>query len=380
MNSDSRIELTFKDATDSESEPVRLVTPELIPEASEHTPEELSPKYVSPMEELKAKVESEQAATAQEFSAAQVASAAQAVSAAQVDSASLSACGNSEPPSPAYNFAGSYAFEPSRSSLFPDFKQVFNCAYFTAAALASADLVTTLDNDLLLVFPVLFSIFAVGAFVYSINQRVHISDFSVTLSTRTRFLIRSIALLIPIPIIAGAVCVRLSDLELDLANTAYDAAQYGKATDHLNQAINLNPFNEGAYDAFSRVYFMQSAWGLANEFAQKAIALDPNDSYAWSDKARPLHMMQKNSEAITAAEKAVQLDPTNGQAFSTLAESNLELGKYEAALDAAQKHTKIHSDEPYAFELTANILRKMGRDAEAAAAETAFTASSASPK
>ncbi len=362
MNSDQRIELTFKDATDSE--PVKLVTPDNTTDEPNLSRASSSGELESSSGDFETEVDSEHCP------------------ASLTDS---STCENSDPilhaysdpgesqslyqPSVTYSLSGYYPSTPLRSSILPDLKQVFNCAYFTAAALASADLVTTLNNHMLLIFPLLFGMFAVGAFVYSINQRVHISDFSVTLSQRTRFLIRAIALLIPVPIIAGAVCVRLSDHELDLANNAYDAEQYAQATDHLNVAINLNPFNEGAYDAFSRVYFMQSAWALAYDYAQKAIALDPNDSYAWSDKARPLHMMQRNSEAIVAAEKAVQLDPTNGQAFSTLAECYLDAGKYEVALDAAQKHSKIHNTEPYAFELTANILRKLGRDAEATAAD-----------
>ncbi|MBS1956368.1 MAG: tetratricopeptide repeat protein [Cyanobacteria bacterium SZAS-4] len=365
MNSDPRIELAFKDATDSESESVKLVTPDCNPErlsldcdaAKEENEPGIQPS-VNPQVLPAAEQEIEPAAEPEVV----------VVTESAVES------GHASPGAPSsaeigYSFARHYAFEPSRSSLFPDLKQVLNCAYFTAAALASADLVTTLNNHWLLVFPIIFSMFAVGAFVYSINQRVHISDFNVVFSQRTRFLIRAIALLIPIPIIAGAIAVRMSDHELDLANNAYDAEHYAQAIDHLNLAINLNPFNEGAYDAFSRVYFMQSAWGLANQYAQKAIALDPTDSYAWSDQARPLHMMQQNSEAILAAKKAVELDSTNGQAFSTLAESYQELGQYEAALEAAKKHAKIHNTEPYAFELTANILRKMGLNDEAAAVD-----------
>lgn len=335
MNSERKVEITFKDATDSESEPVKLVTPETS-ERPDSSPEELCSEHSEPIF---------QAYTSRECSESSV------------------------PPALTYSLSSHYASEPSRASLFLDLKQVFNCAYFTAAALASTYLVSTLNNHLLIVFPILFGMFAVGAFVYSISRRVHISDFNITFSQHTRFVIRAIALLIPIPIMAGAMCVGMSERELGLANTAYDAEQYSQATDHLNLAINLNPYNEGAYDAFSRVYFMQTAWGLAIESAQKAISLDPNDSYAWSDKARPLHMMQRDSEAIVAAEKAVHLDPTNGQAFSTLAECYLDSGKYEVALDAAQKHSKIHNTEPYAFELTANILRKLGRDAEAAAAD-----------
>ncbi|CAN5620644.1 hypothetical protein BH10CYA1_BH10CYA1_57400 [soil metagenome] len=351
MNADPRTELKFKEAADSKSEPVRLVTAEIASSEEpglNEVPPEIEPEE-SPLGDLPKSESSE------------------TILHAYTNRASFSS-GSFSKADLTYSLSGHYPSEPSRSSILPDLKQLFNCAYFTAAALASADLVNSLNNHMLLAFTFLFVSFAIGAFVYSINQRVHISDFSVTLSRRTRRAIRAIALFIPIPIIAGAACVRMSDYQLDLANTAYDTALYSQAIDHLNLAIKLNPFNEGAYDAFSRVHYMQSEWDLAYEYGQKASSLDPKDSYAWSDQARPLHMMQRNAEAIVAAEKAVQLDPTNGQAFSTLAESYLEAGQYEMALYAAQKHSKIHTTEPYAFEVTANILRKLGRESEAAAA------------
>lgn len=275
MNTDPKIELTFKDATDSE--PVKLVTPDNT--CSEPNLSCSKGELESSSGDLETRVESERAQSTLANSSTWENS--DSILHAYSDTGQSQ---SSNHPGVTYSLSGYYPTTPSRASMLPDLKQVFNCAYFTTAALASADLVTTLNNHLLLIFPLLFGMFAVGAFVYSINQRVHISDFSVTLSQRTRFLIRAIALLIPIPIIAGAVCVRLSDHELDLANNAHDAEHYAQAIDHLNVAINLNPFNEGAYDAFSRVYFMQSAWALANDYAQKAIALDPNDSYAWSDR------------------------------------------------------------------------------------------------
>lgn len=253
-------------------------------------------------------------------------------------------------------------------SIFPDLKQVLNCAYFTAAALAAAELVSAFDNVMFYGMAALCGVIASAAFVYSLNQRVHISDFAVTFSRRTRRIIRATALLLPIPIFVAVSCARLAANEVAVAERLYDADQYTQAMTHLEAAQRLNPFSQGTYEAISRVFFAESSYPQALEYAEKAISMDPTDSYAWVDKAKPLHEMKMNDAALVAAQKAIDLDRTNGQAFATMAETYNDMGMYDQALEAAQTHVTLHNTEAYAYEIKEQVLRNMGRDADAAAA------------
>ncbi len=253
-------------------------------------------------------------------------------------------------------------------SIFPDLKQVLNCAYFTAAALAAAELVSAFDNVMFYGMAALCGVIASAAFVYSLNQRVHISDFAITFSRRTRRMIRATALLLPIPIFVAVSCARLAANEVAVAEQLYDADQYARAMTHLESAQRLNPFSQGTYEAISRVFYAESIYPQALEYAEKAISMDPTDSYAWVDKAKPLHEMKMNDAALVAAQKAIDLDRTNGQAFATMAETYNEMGMYDQALEAAQTHVTLHNTEAYAYEIKEQVLRNMGRDADAAAA------------
>jgi tetratricopeptide (TPR) repeat protein len=262
------------------------------------------------------------------------------------------------------NSAGGY----SSSNPWFDFKQLVNAVYFIGAAWAAAELLHSLECPLFCPLLALFSAFAGAALVFSINTRAHLSDFAVTLSSRTRSRIRMWALVLPLPLIACAMSTSIASHELTLGEKAFDNDQYEDAILHLNTAARLNPFSEGTIDGLSRVFYMTGDDSKALAYAEQAIAMDPKDSYAWSDEGRALRMLGRYPEAIVASEKAVGLDATNAQAFASLADLYFDVGKYDMALEAAQKHATMHFTEAYAFELKAKILDQLGRVDEAAAA------------
>jgi tetratricopeptide (TPR) repeat protein len=249
---------------------------------------------------------------------------------------------------------------------FSEAKQLFNAFYFGLSAIAIGTVCLTWKLPILSLTAAVFGALAVMAFVFAFYNKAHPADFSVTLSSRTRRLIRTSALLFPLPFFAVVIAMFPAQWQLQEGQKLFHDGKYNEALVHLNLAAVLNPVSEKAFAELADCYnfVWKSDKSLAN--ADKALRLDPLDGDAWASKAWALNAESEYAQALPAALNAVKYSPGSGQANHALAAAYRNLGEYELALPPASKHIRIHFNEPGAFELRADILDRLGRSEEAA--------------
>jgi tetratricopeptide (TPR) repeat protein len=245
-------------------------------------------------------------------------------------------------------------------------KQHFNVIYFALSACAVNIVCQTWKLPILWLAVAFCAAAALASAAFILNNRAHPSDFSFTFSTRTRRLIRTSALLFPLPFFAIVIAQFPAQWQLQEGQKLFHDGKYKEALVHLNIAAVLNPVSEKAFAELADCYnfVWKSDKSLAN--ADKALSLDPLDGDAWASKAWALNAENQYAQALPAALNAVKYRPGSGQANHALAAAYLNLGDYELALPPASRHIRIHFNEPGAFELRADILDKLGQSEEAA--------------
>jgi tetratricopeptide (TPR) repeat protein len=125
----------------------------------------------------------------------------------------------------------------------------------------------------------------------------------------------------------------------------------------------------------------------ALEACEHALRLDARLDVVWNNKAITLSRLQRHEEALTAIDEALRLSPRSPNAWVTKAEALAALKRTEEAHAAAEQSLAVldeewsrraqtaakwvdgwtESDE---WQVRAGALRLLGREAEAAEAET----------
>jgi tetratricopeptide (TPR) repeat protein len=188
--------------------------------------------------------------------------------------------------------------------------------------------------------------------------------------------------------------------------------QYKEAVDAADRAIQLNPNLALAHSNKAAALVNLQLNQEAVDAADRAIQLDPNLALGYNNKAAALVNLQQYKEAIDAANRAMQLDPSLPQAFMNkiaVIESSLQkwapvgkalkdyiailqalieksqkddalvyviragafatLQRYVEALDAYEHALTLDPSLASAWSGKAEVLRVLGREEEAQAAE-----------
>ena len=89
------------------------------------------------------------------------------------------------------------------------------------------------------------------------------------------------------------------------------AEGFPKATAAAERALQIDPRLDAAHAVLSEIYLSQLRWGKAEEHIRQAIALQPDSPDAHRSHSRLLLHLGRFDEAINAARKAYELDAAN---------------------------------------------------------------------
>jgi tetratricopeptide (TPR) repeat protein len=188
--------------------------------------------------------------------------------------------------------------------------------------------------------------------------------------------------------------------------------QYREAVDAADRAIQLDPNLALAHSNKASALVYLQLYQEAVDAADRAIQLDPNLALAYNNKAAALVYLQQYREAIDAANRAMQLDPSLPQPFmnkiaafvsslqkwppviKAIEDEHVSLQKnienfqqyeagvyvfradtcadsqrYDEALDAYESALTLDPSSASAWSGKAKVLRTLGREEEAQAAE-----------
>jgi len=264
-----------------------------------------------------------------------------------------------------------------------DLKQLFNYLYFGVAAISilevsrsGADIkclsdyfyLGTIDFDpSIKIIPLLFlslffwmsSLIAARSAVKATAQDSSPFHFSRT----TRKILRSAAIILPMPFIGMAISSLIGYQLLVQADNAYTNGKDDVALSYLQAAEKFDPsLKQKVLSGMAMTYLNKLNYTAAFDYAEKALQLDPTDANALSIEA-----FVKGDPAITVetARAATLKHPDDGHAFRVLAEMEYELGHIPEALAAARRHAELHDEEPGAKEYLAKVLLDAGKAEEA---------------
>jgi tetratricopeptide (TPR) repeat protein len=260
-----------------------------------------------------------------------------------------------------------------------DLKQLFNYLYFGIAAISifevsrsGADIkclsdyfyLGTIDFDpSVKMMPLLFlSAFFLIASLVAARSAVKATAQDASpfhFSRATRKILRSAAIILPMPFIVVTILSTIGYQCLVQADNACTKGNDNLAISYLNFADKLDPnLKEKVLSGKAMAYFDKREYATAADYATKALVLDPTDENA-------LGIMGFGSVTIDAARAATLLNPNDGHSFRVLAEKEFELSHIPEALAAARRHAELHYDESGAKEFLARVLLEAGKAEEA---------------
>ena len=127
----------------------------------------------------------------------------------------------------------------------------------------------------------------------------------------------------------------------------YDSSGY---INLLNEAIQLNPNNDIAYNNRGVAYAELGRYEQAIQDFNKAIQLNPNyDATAYANRGLAYHDLGQNERAIQDLNKAISINPNDGAAYNGrgLAYSGLE--QYERAIQDYNKAIQLNPNDDMAY-------------------------------
>jgi Tfp pilus assembly protein PilF len=168
--------------------------------------------------------------------------------------------------------------------------------------------------------------------------------------------------------IAAEKALQLDD-ELAEAHTALGIVKYhydwdrSGAEREFRRAIQLNPRYAMAHDWYAWCLVGIGRFDEAIEQILQAQQLEPRSATISADVAYMLYLARQYDDAIEQANRALELDPRNVVALEVLSHASREKGDFVAALAAAERIKPW--EEPVAMVLTAVVLARSGKRAEA---------------
>jgi tetratricopeptide (TPR) repeat protein len=139
-----------------------------------------------------------------------------------------------------------------------------------------------------------------------------------------------------------------------------------KAESYLRRAIKLDPNMIDAYQGLADVLFSAKHLLPASKLYEQALERAPNRLPLLLNLARARMMLKEAPEAERLARRILSIDDRSQDAWSTLAWSLLHRnGDPREALEAAEQAARLGPEASYAPALKEQVLRRLGRVAEA---------------
>jgi tetratricopeptide (TPR) repeat protein len=145
----------------------------------------------------------------------------------------------------------------------------------------------------------------------------------------------------------------LQTAELSLAEAAF------------RKQIEVNPYDEFAYNNLGRALDLQRKYDEAIEAYRKQIEINPLDRWAHANLGLLFVGRKKYADGVTELERALAITPDSAQIEVALGESYLNLGQAEKATAALDKAVE-HSPTPATWNNVAYLLARKGQSLDRA--------------
>ena len=156
--------------------------------------------------------------------------------------------------------------------------------------------------------------------------------------------------------------------EYDKGNKSAEKNDWKAATDHYNQAIQLYPDYDLAYNALGVALSSQNDTAGAKAAFQKALSITPEYAMAGRNLSRILLSEHDWKGADELLRKSLQIEPVNPWALTNAAYAELELHQFADAVINAQKvHTLPHAGFENAHYIAAVASEQLGKKDDARA-------------
>lgn len=133
--------------------------------------------------------------------------------------------------------------------------------------------------------------------------------------------------------------------------------------------IARNPQNSRAYTKRGIRYVWKGDSENAQRDFLKAVALDPNNAEAYDDLGVIYAQRREYPQAIASFRRVISIEPAYFKAYHNLALVHFILGEHSAALSEVNKVFPLKPDSRNSMMLKSLILKSLGREQEARAAE-----------
>jgi len=143
-----------------------------------------------------------------------------------------------------------------------------------------------------------------------------------------------------------------------------------KALDYFNQVLEIYPENAGAWLNKSFILRWLGRTGEALDAADRAVELNPeNIDFLWQ-RAELLSMLGRYNESDQAFDETIKMIPANSsrklaEVWTFKGLNFMGQNNYEEALKAFEKVTELDTQEPAGWLCKGDILKALGRQAEA---------------
>lgn len=131
-------------------------------------------------------------------------------------------------------------------------------------------------------------------------------------------------------------------------------------------AIRLKPDNAEYWLGLSGALDQLDETGAAVDACRCAVALEPDSSMALGSLGTLLLALERHDEALECATAAVAADDTNADLYNLLGGIHVAREEYDLAEANARRSIELDPDQVDSMRLLAAMLRRAGRDGEAA--------------
>src|SRR5437762_959207 len=116
---------------------------------------------------------------------------------------------------------------------------------------------------------------------------------------------------------------------------------YGPAVDAFNKQLEVNPYDEYAYNNLGRAYQLMRRYEEAESAFRKQIEMNPLDKFAHGAIGRLYVEAKRYGDAIPELEKAISLTPEQGWLEVDLGTAHLNTNNSERALSAFARAAEL---------------------------------------
>lgn len=150
-------------------------------------------------------------------------------------------------------------------------------------------------------------------------------------------------------------------------NAYFEVAEFGRALNSYEQAVQLNPSSAEAFYRRGRARYALGEHELALADYQRSIALDPTFSRGYNGRGNYRLGRGDFAGALADYDKAIQLDPKDSYPYLNRARLRYDQREYTAALADAERSIALSPNDSLGFVMRAQIQIELGKTAQASA-------------